>query len=585
MPVTPDADCPSRFHRLFRLGARPAFAEAFPVEAKSLRRPGMRLAGGLPDDARQEREQADIRIAIVLVANLYFLIGRQHGLITPAVGDQLFWLFAGSLAFSVLARASLWLWPRRLHSRRGLAILFDYGMLTTTLIIGGEPVAPLFAITIWVTVGYGMRYGQRYLFVATIASLASVAVLGIFSAFWSQHPHLVGMLFLTALVVPIYAHLLLRGTRRSRDAAMAADLAKSRFLAQASHDLRQPIHAISLFTACLREERLTRDQATMVDNIDRSLNGVSRLFRSLLDVSRLDSGKVEPSLEVVDLESLLRAVVAQNSIAAQRARVDIRLVPTRARVLTDRALLEAMLQNLVSNALKYAAGRPLLIGCRRRGSTLGVWVVDRGAGIAESELSNVFVEFYRIPQPGRDVEGIGLGLAIVRRISALLNLRTVLVSKPGSGTSARIEGLRLVEGAAASTAAAPRQAALTQPLDGLRILLIEDNMEVLTATWLILERWGCLVQAEASPVFEIRATDIILSDFDLDDALTGIDAIRTVRAALGEDVPAILMTGHDEGRVQGAALAGDVPVMSKPLKPAELRSALLTLRSRARGGA
>ncbi|NDV89171.1 hypothetical protein GTW51_21105 [Aurantimonas aggregata] len=232
-------------------------------------------------------------------------------------------------------------------------MLLDFGITTFSMIIGSAYLAPFYAILIWVTVGYGMRYGSRYLGIATVLALVSLVFVVSLSDYWRGQPYVVATLFVTAIVVPLYAHILLTGTRDAYQAAAAANLAKSRFLAQASHDLRQPIHAISLFTACLRDGEIGAEEQEMVENIDRSLHSVAQLFRSLLDVATLDTGNVSPKVEVVELGPILKTIAEQNAEAARWAKVTLRVVPTRVRVHVDPSLLTVIVQNLVSNALKY----------------------------------------------------------------------------------------------------------------------------------------------------------------------------------------------------------------------------------------
>ncbi|MFD2237668.1 ATP-binding response regulator [Aureimonas populi] len=531
--------------------------------------------------ARHELEQANIRIVIVALANLYLMLGERLGFVSAEISTVYAWMFSGAFGLSFAIRASFLLLPNASTGRRLFCMLADYGLISATIGLGDEFSSPIYAVLIWVTVGYGMRFGPRYLLASTAASQASVLLIGLLSPFWQQHPFLVGMLSLTALIVPVYANILLRETRRSRDAALAADLAKSRFLAQASHDLRQPIHAISLFTACLREESLSDNQKQMVDSIDRSLASVSRLFRSLLDISMLDSGRIAIQPEPVAVGRLLTEVVDRNRSIQRR----VRLVGTRASVRSDRALLETIVQNLVSNALKYAPGRDVLVGCRRQRGTLSIWVVDRGPGIPDAEIENIFTEFYRIPQPGRDLEGIGLGLSIVRRLAHLLDCTVRVSSRPGKGTVFAIEGLSRVRSPRPGRDARLERPLDYEPLAGLKVLLVEDNVQVLRATSLLLQGWGCIVQAEPSPDFATERPDVIVSDFDLDGPISGIDVIDRVRSQTGRAVPALLMTGHDEGRVREALGGRDIPLLQKPLHPIELRAALTGLRRQRTKGA
>ncbi|MBB6287169.1 hypothetical protein HDC32_000573 [Pseudomonas sp. JAI120] len=170
----------------------------------------------------------------------------------------------------------------------------------------------------------------------------------------------------------------------------------SHYLALASHDLRQPIHSIGLFTACLRDANLGGEELRLVDNIDRSLHTVSQLFRSISDIYTLDNGKLEPQAEPVNLGALLQEVVKQNIEATRWAGVELRLHPCRHWVNVNGGLLTTMVQNLVSNAIKYASGEPVLIGVRRQAKGLAVVVYDKGCGIAAEHLPDVFKEFYRV---------------------------------------------------------------------------------------------------------------------------------------------------------------------------------------------
>lgn len=529
--------------------------------------------------ANTEISQANVRIAIATVFTIYLSMGMLSGFIADDSAYLVMSFFVAVILIAVGIRVAAQLDPSVNPARRALAMLNDYGFIAATMIVGGEYTAPLFAILLWITVGYGMRYGSRYLAIGTGLALSSLLAIFLLSAYWREHPFLMGTLVFTAIIVPAYAHALLGDTRRSRDAAIAADLAKSRFLAQASHDLRQPIHAISLFTACLRDEQLSTEQRQMVDNIDRSLNSVSRLFRSLLDISTLDSGKLQPNFETVAIGPLLQDIVSQNSQAANWADVDIKLIACNRHVWTDPDMVRTMVQNILTNALKYAPGRPVLIGCRRSGGALSIWVCDRGMGIPRADLDKVFDEFFRVSTPGRDIEGIGLGLSIVKRVARLIGVSVSLRSREGQGTTVTLDGFQI--------AATPhrRKTGGSAPrltlLDGLRILLIEDSREVLLATSTLLRKWGCIVQAEANAPPVAEPCDVILADFDLNGPVSGVECIEKIWNTLGHHIPAIVMTGHDDGRVQKQIGDRDIPVLAKPLQPAELRATLMAQKLKA----
>ena len=358
----------------------------------------------------------------------------------------------------------------------------------------------------------------------------------------------------------------------ARKAAVDASLAKSRFLAQASHDLRQPIHAIGLFTASLREESPKPRQRRLLDNIDRSLGSVSRLFGSLLDISSLDIGRVQVAPEPTALGEIIAEVVRQNRAAAREAGCELRFVKTSLWAMTDPTLLANMLQNLLSNAIRYAPQSRILIGCRRRGNRLAIIVADSGPGIDGEHIDLIFEEFYRVPGPAtQSVEGLGLGLPIVRRLGALMGLDVRVVSRTPGMTLASIDGLEPTE--PAKTRRAPGQV-YGHPLRGRRILLIDDDPTVLEATATLLEKWGCIVHPATGLPSQPSGCDAIICDFDLGEGANGLHIIDAVRALEGRTVPAMILSGRSEARALDAAEAAGIPYIAKPVRPAELRGML-----------
>ncbi|NQD80407.1 hybrid sensor histidine kinase/response regulator [Pseudomonas sp. CrR14] len=530
-----------------------------------------------------ERAQAVVRLVIAPIAIGYTLLLHQQSIIAPGLAWQILLLeslfFAASLALWIDIRRR----PGNRPARRVITMLSDYICIALTIAAGGAPMLPFYAILIWVTVGYGLRYGSGYLLLATIMATLSLVFIASTSAYWQSQPYLIITLLLTTLMVPAYMHALLKRSRLAAEAEQAATLAKSQFLAQASHDLRQPIHSISLFTACLRDSSLGTEQQRLVENIDKSLHSVARLFRSILDMYSLDSGKVVPQLETLPLHNLLQQLVQQNAEAARWAGVDIRLHCPPVYVRADQSLLTTMLQNLLSNALKYAPDQPLLIACRRRDASLSIEIYDKGRGIAEGHLDSIFEEFYRVRQArDSDVEGMGLGLTIVRRLGTLMGLHIRIRSVEGRGTLAAIDGLHQAAPPVERPAAAQGNNHSPRMLDGLRVCLIEDDQNVLLATATLLNKWGCEVDTFTSLPDVSRDFDLVITDFDLGREASGADCINHVRTLSGRNVPAIIMTGHDVRRVQEQLGNEDIPILSKPVQPAELRSLLVALKLRAR---
>ncbi|AZE12447.1 Putative two-component sensor [Pseudomonas chlororaphis subsp. aureofaciens] len=524
-----------------------------------------------------ELDQANLRTivgscALAYISVLGFLPGQRLDTYLPIVIYIVLFLL-----LSIVLRQAIVRWPGHYPARRVLGMVYDYTGTSFGLVVGGEAALPLYAVMVWVNLGNGMRFGSRYLAIATVLALVALLAIYRLTPLWQAQPFMVLMLLITSTVIPIYAHILLERTRKASEEAIAVNLEKSRFLAQASHDLRQPIHSIGLFTACLREARLGDEERRLVDNIDRSLLNVSQLFRSILDLYTLDNGRVQPSYQALHLGEFLADQLRQNAEAARWAGVEMRLRPCSHWVRADPALLATMVQNVLSNCFKYAARRPVLIGVRKRGAGLAIVIYDRGRGIAEEHLPNLFEEFYRVrEQRDKDVEGVGLGLSIVKRLGQLMGLEVAIRSRLGHGTAVSLYGLPLAppQLQAASLDEA-RQAGL---LTGLKVCLVEDDRNVLLATSALLERWGCVVQAELSGKDLVSDCDIIVADYDLGNHATGIECIDSLRRQRGWAVPALILTGHEVEKIQAALHDRNIAILSKPVRPAELRGSLRALR-------
>jgi signal transduction histidine kinase len=467
--------------------------------------------------------------------------------------------------------------PGNYPVRRLVNMTGDYGSLAIIMILGEQAAMPFYALVLWVTLGNGMRFGQRYLLIAAIMAQLTLLALILSSPYWRGQFELMVTFSITAVALPTYALMLLRETSKARDAAQAATLAKSRFLAQASHDLRQPIHAVGYYIGALRHSAMNGEQIHLVDRIERALGGVARLFKSLLDIAKLDSGTLEVRPETVAIKPLISEIIANNDQFIQWSDVELHTVLIDATVDADPTLLTTMIQNLLSNAIKYSRGKKILVGVRQRGSTVSVEIYDQGVGIDREHLPHVFEEFYRGHAAGdHDSEGVGLGLAILQRIATLCGFSIALDSKRGVGTSVRLSGIPVSR---AQVAFATRVAAdVPRPLANLRVILLEDDIDVLEATERLLNRWGCVVQAYTKIPENLTDADIIISDFDLGVGVTGIAAIAAVRAKLSRPLPAILMTGHAEESLHQHIGTDDVVLLTKPVQPATLRSVLSSIR-------
>ena len=527
-----------------------------------------------PSEDLAELGQTRVRMAILVVIVTYTifhsLIGTpDHILESWAVSILTYFAFYTPVALALLLIAGRY--PGNYPARRLFSMMNDYAALGYTIAVGGPVMLPFYAVIVWVTVGNGLRYGHPYMIIASVMAQATLLAITIFSPTWQESPALVFTLSLTVFIVPFYAQRLLRSNEAARKEAQDANLAKSRFLAQASHDLRQPVHAIGLFLHHLKNSGLRPDQQSTVARIDRSLHGVASLFKSLLDISTLDSGALVPSYEAVPIQSLFEELEHQNRSSAAWVGSNLRFIPTQYVVWSDRALLSTMVQNLISNAVKYAPNRPILVGCRRQNQAISIAIYDCGDGIEAEHIPHLFEEFYQVRKIGSpDTQGVGLGLSIVKRLAMLLGLVVIVRSREGYGTSVTISGLTANPASSAGTAT-PLDKPGDQWLRGVRIILIEDDRDVLDATAELLESWGCSVQAFLGAPQQVRDCDLIIADFDIGGGVTGWESIISIRDALSLHVPAIVMTGHDENRLTQIIDQPDVPILKKPVDPSELR--------------
>ena len=382
----------------------------------------------------------------------------------------------------------------------------------------------------------------------------------------------------------------------SRAEAEAANLGKTRFIAAASHDLLQPLHAARLFTAAMMDREPVND---LGGKIDASLGAVESLLDALLDISKLDAGAFKPEKRPFALQPLFDSLATAFAPVAARRGVELVVASTQAFVSTDPAFLRRILQNLLSNALRYgrAEGRQprVLLGCRRvtredGGEGLRIEVKDNGPGIAADKQAIIFDEFVRLqPEDDRPREerGLGLGLAIVERIGRMLDLPIRIASAPGQGSTFSVVVPRVPAVIVAN--AAPPALQATPALEvGSFVLCIDNEARVREAMATLLAGWGCAVATAASQAEALqrvsqagRVPDLVLADLHLD-AEDGLDVIEALRAAWGRAVPAALVTADRDPTLRLRARARHTELLHKPVKPAALR-ALLRLRERAVG--
>ena len=412
----------------------------------------------------------------------------------------------------------------------------------------------------------GMTVGLMILFYAIILSILSIRMF----RFLSTNQQLTESLDDKVSELTVTAGEL----EKARHSAEDKNRAKSRFLSQASHDLRQPIHAIGLFTASMKATKLKEEQHQMVDSIEKSVESVTHLLGSMLDISRLELGGVVPRPTTAGLGTLIAGLIDQNTKIAERHGCTLRAVESTACIRTDAGLLATMAQNILSNAFKYAPGSQVLIGPRRVGGKLGLQICDTGPGIDPSLTEAIFQEYYRLEQSGaQEVEGMGLGLAIVQRLSNLLDLKVQLTSMPRKGTSILISGLEQVDATTHESVAET----YAHPLSGLRICLIDSDPNIRVATVQLLERWGCIVEDHNTLPTVDQRCDIILTDLVPHGEIDAPGMIHILRGRAGWHIPIAVLTGHLSAETGLLASEIDAPVLHKPVSPAKLRATLTSL--------
>jgi signal transduction histidine kinase len=354
-----------------------------------------------------------------------------------------------------------------------------------------------------------------------------------------------------------------------RDRAESASRAKSRFLAAASHDLRQPMHTMSLLGAALTLANLPQPARETAEKMEEAIGALSSLLDGLLDISKLDAGIVTVRLEPTALAPLLERLGSDFSLLAgeRGVRMEVACAPGLA-VETDRQLLERILRNLIGNAVKYTQKGVIRIDGSHHAGRVRVTVSDTGIGIPDEEKERVFEEFYQIDNPQRDrQQGLGLGLAIVQRLCKLLDIKIELRSELGRGTEIELE---LPVAGAHGTASATGTVHLKGAVAGLRVLLVDDEKAVRESTMLLLEALGCRVRcvdrmSEAKRCVAQDEFDIVIADYRLRDNENGVELIRVLRTAR-PGLAAILVSGDTAPERLREATSHGVRMLHKPVR-------------------
>lgn len=377
--------------------------------------------------------------------------------------------------------------------------------------------------------------------------------------------------------------------RQEKEAAERASQDKSHFLAVASHDLRQPLHALGLYIAELQHKVSGAEQQHLVGRVEQSVEALSTLLNALLDISKLDAGTIVPQLQTCAVSVMLDRVAADYQMLAGIKNIRLIVRPCAEYITSDPQLLERILMNLVGNAIRYTYPNGcVMIACRRRGNLLRIEVRDNGVGISKTDQNNIFREFFQVSQQRTDNnKGLGLGLAIVDRLVKLLGYRIELRSAPGKGSVFALE-IPLARrpgksSSAAQTLSGPGQGLEESLLIGKRLLVVDDDPMVLSSTASILASWGCIVSTAASLaqvgqfLRDGETWDFIISDYQLGNNESGIDIVAMVRQHHGRQIPCVLISGDTSPAIVKLASVSGHHLLHKPVRPAKLRSLIIYL--------
>lgn len=368
--------------------------------------------------------------------------------------------------------------------------------------------------------------------------------------------------------------------RQAKSDADDANIGKTRFLASASHDLLQPLNAARLFTSALAQQSHNSEETSqLVENLNGSLTAAEELITALLDISKLDAGALVPSVSDFSLSDMFNALNTEFTAVAEKKNLTFRFVPCKKVVHSDQQLLRRIIQNFLSNAIRYTQEGKILLGCRRDNNMLRVEVWDTGVGIAEGKLNEVFEEFKRIDNPRHSqVQGLGLGLAITERIANMLGHRLNVRSWPTKGTVFSVE-IPLGDPEKAIKPKPEKRGWIhSKGLKGIKALVIDNEPKILEGMSALLNGWECEVHTALSTIDAVAQInqgfepEIILADYHLSETLTGIMALEEIQPLLSRKVPAIIITADRTEEVKEEIASHSAQLLTKPIRPAALRA-------------
>ena len=523
------------------------------------------------------------------------MLVRAYRKAAPPIADAerwgAYWVAGSTLAGALWGAASVVMFPAQ-PSYQALFIVCQFGVilggLSNTAVYKPSFFGFALAVLVPLIVRVAIEGDQVHLFTAGVLGVVLVFVL----AFGLRVNGV-----LTQSLAMRYENVdLIRELQSQTNAALAAraaaetaSLAKSQFLAAASHDLRQPLHAMGLFAAALASRVHDPGVTPLVASIRASVEALEHLFAELLDLSQLDAGALRAAPAAFPLRPLFLRLAADFGPQAQAAGLSFRVAPTRLAVVTDALLLERVLRNLLANAVRYTPAGGIVLGVRRRADRVRIDVIDTGIGIADADTTRVFEEFVQLagaPRKHAGGRGMGLGLAIVRRLAALCGHEVELASAPGRGSRFSIAVPRapaLVRVCRSPRARRRMEGLSANTLSGRRVVVVDDDPAVVAAMQALFASWDA--KATGGPDASLAlatladdeggddAVDLIVADLRLADGNSGIDAIGTLRERLGVDTPAIVVSGDTSAAAEREARDAEVRLLLKPVVAAALKDA------------
>jgi signal transduction histidine kinase/ActR/RegA family two-component response regulator len=522
---------------------------------------------------------------VITVAGGHLILCRRYSNVSHKPGDWRLW--AHRFAGMALVEGSIWgllamtaMPPDSLEQQ--LMVMLVLGIIAVGAVpaFGSYlPACYLFSFPIIVPIGVFMltRAQEAAEIRYSICGMCALLVAVIFSMARTFNAN-----YADALRLRFENLDLVEDLRRRNELVEQAYLDKSRFLAAASHDLRQPIHALGLFVGALRAITLPPQALRLVEQIDASAVAMDGLFSSLLDISRLDAGVVEVRRQSFAIQPLLDRICRDCAEEAMIKEIALVTHPSSAIVRTDPVLTERILRNLIANAVRYTKEGRVVVGCRRRDGFVRVEVWDTGPGIPEAQQEKIFQEYYQLQNPERDrAKGLGLGLAIVRRLADLLEAELTLRSRPGRGSCFSVV-IPLASGAAEDSEPAQQRFAGARALE--LILVIDDEAAILEGMASLLTSWGHgVLTADSGDAMLEKLADcplrpnLIICDYRLRGGENGIEIVERLCSEYNENIPAMLITGDTaEDRLKEAKASG-LPLLHKPVSNSKLRAAIANL--------